>query len=189
MDIIEVNREPSRRDLVWFAVMLLIFAAVLGALVRFKGGEGLAGVSIILAVAWLVSLIFNPADKKIQLLGILLPALCGAIGWPVAKALVGRMEMAITVFSIGSCAAAAALIFPAFARKVYVGWMLAALPIGWSISHALLAVLYYLVVTPTGLIMRIVGRDPLHRRIESERPSYWVRHPSSIETSRYFRQY
>ena len=189
MNIIEVNRDPSRRDLFWFAVMLFVFAAVLGGLVMFKGGEGLAGVSIILATAWLLSLFFNPAEKKTQLLGILLPSLCAAISWPVAKGIVGKAEMAITVSSIGTCAAVAAWVFPVFARKVYLGWMLAALPIGWSISHGLLAVLYYMIVTPIGLIMRIVGRDPMHRHIEKERDSYWVQRPSSIETSRYFRQY
>ena len=189
MDMIEVNRDPSRRDLFWFAVMLFGFAALLGGLVMFKGGEGLAGVSIILATAWLVSLIFNPAEKRTQLLGVLLPALCAAIGWPVAKGLLGKSDMAITIFSIGTCASLAALIFPAFARKLYLGWMLAALPIGWSISHALLAVLYYMVVTPIALIMRMLGHDPLNRRIDKTRESYWAQHPSSIESSRYFRQY
>jgi len=36
-----------------------------------------------------------------------------------------------------------------------------------------LALLYYLVITPVGLVSRLV-RDPLRRRWDSRADSYWV---------------
>ncbi len=33
---------------------------------------------------------------------------------------------------------------------------------------------FYLIVTPTGLMLRILGRDYLSRKIDNETDSYWV---------------
>jgi hypothetical protein len=38
---------------------------------------------------------------------------------------------------------------------------------------ALLFVFYIVVVTPAGLVLRLV-RDPMRRRLDSRTPSYWV---------------
>lgn len=41
-------------------------------------------------------------------------------------------------------------------------------------SRLLLAVLFYAVVTPIGLVMRATGRDSLRLRRQPGAPSYWV---------------
>jgi len=51
-------------------------------------------------------------------------------------------------------------------------WMLLALCMGWVVSRVLLTLIFYLVVTPTAVIMRMVGKDPLDRRL-GDRDSYW----------------
>ena len=43
------------------------------------------------------------------------------------------------------------------------------------VSHVVLALLYYAVVTPTGLIVRALGRDPLRLRRDPQAVSYWIR--------------
>ena len=48
---------------------------------------------------------------------------------------------------------------------------------------------YYLVLTPIGLIRRISGRDPLHRRFDRDADSYWIARKPASDTKRYFRQY
>jgi hypothetical protein len=67
--------------------------------------------------------------------------------------------------------------------------MAVALPIGWVISHLILLATYYLVFTPVGLLMRLVGYDPLNRRFDRAAKSYWTQHDSGVETARYFKQY
>ena len=55
------------------------------------------------------------------------------------------------------------LLWPRVIRPVYVGWMVLAFPIGWTVSQAMLAVMFYGLFTPIGLLFRLIGRDPLHR--------------------------
>lgn len=119
-----------------------------------------------------------------------------AIWWPLAMAVVASWIHAGT----GSARAAAGLvggalavsvfglIRPAFMRRIYVGWMVAAAPIGWVVSHLVLAFVFFAVMTPIGLIMRALGRDPLERRFDPQAPTYWKPHAGS-EVSRYFRQF
>ena len=79
---------------------------------------------------------------------------------------------------------------PSFMRVVYVGLSYVAWPIGFVVSHVLLGAVYYLLVTPIGLIMRAVGYDPMHRRFDPEAPSYWIERDGSERDPRsYFRQF
>ncbi len=48
-------------------------------------------------------------------------------------------------------------------RWVYIGWMILAFPIGWTVSQVMLAVMFFGLFTPIGLVFRLIGRDPLHR--------------------------
>lgn len=43
-----------------------------------------------------------------------------------------------------------------------------------ALTFVILVVTYYLVVTPMGIIMRLLGKDPLHLQREPNRPSFWV---------------
>jgi len=46
-------------------------------------------------------------------------------------------------------------------------------PIGWVVSHAALAVIWFGVITPIGCFRRLLGYDPMRRRFEPDRESYW----------------
>jgi hypothetical protein len=81
------------------------------------------------------------------------------------------------------------LVWPRAVRPVFVGWMILAFPIGWLISNAVLAVVYYGVVTPIGLVFRIRGRDPLRRQRPDGVNTYWTAKPSVRDPARYLRQY
>jgi hypothetical protein len=78
---------------------------------------------------------------------------------------------------------------PGLLRPVYLLWMALAYPIGWTVSHVLLLAVYYLVVSPIGWIMRLVGYDPLDRRFDQSVESYWTPHDPSAEAARYFKQF
>ncbi|MEX0700666.1 MAG: SxtJ family membrane protein [Planctomycetales bacterium] len=78
---------------------------------------------------------------------------------------------------------------PALMRYVWVGWMTAVWPIGWVVSHAVMAAVFYLVVTPIGITMKLFGHDPLRRKFDREASSYWIRREPSADPHRYFRQF
>lgn len=76
---------------------------------------------------------------------------------------------------------------PEAIRFVYTGWMIVAFPIGWTVSHALLAALYYFVFSPVAVVFRLVGRDALNRR-RRQVESYWTAKAGAVEDASYFRQ-
>ncbi len=45
--------------------------------------------------------------------------------------------------------------------------------LGYVNSRILLSAIYFAVVTPYGLVLRVLGRDTMNRR-RSKRPSYWI---------------
>ena len=42
------------------------------------------------------------------------------------------------------------------------------------VNPIVMAVLYFLAVVPTGLLMRLLGKDPLKLRLDPAAPTYWV---------------
>lgn len=67
--------------------------------------------------------------------------------------------------------------------RVYAGWKAAFEAVGSVWTAVLLAVVYVLSVGPIGLVMRLVGNDPLDRRLAQE-PTFWRAHtpnPLGIE--------
>ena len=78
---------------------------------------------------------------------------------------------------------------PGFLRPVYILWMALAMPIGWTISHLLLLAVYYLVLTPIGLLMRLFKYDPMNRQFDRTAKSYWEPHDPGADVARYFKQY
>ena len=81
------------------------------------------------------------------------------------------------------------LLRPQWLRVVFLAWMWAAFPLGWIIAHVLMMGIYFLVVTPIGLAMRAVGRDPLSCKFDRGASSYWTERPPTSDPSSYFRQY
>jgi hypothetical protein len=78
---------------------------------------------------------------------------------------------------------------PQLIAPIYVGWMVMAFPIGWAVSHLLLALLFYAIFTPLALVFRLLGRDPLQRRRPPDRDSYWTEKPATNDPRRYFKQF
>lgn len=182
------NAQPTDRDLRIFALLLLGFFAGLAALTRWRP-DGLVVAAAVLGVAWIASLALNRDLPWVtQRRGVLLPALFLAAGAPAAAG-IATQAMAPLVALAGLTLSVVALASPRFAAAVHRIWMDAALPVGWSISRVLLAAVWYGVVTPIGIGMRLLGRDPIDRRIDLEADSYWIERQGPQGVDRYFRQF
>lgn len=57
-----------------------------------------------------------------------------------------------------------ALVAPALLRPVHRAWVALAAVLAWVNTRVLLAVVFYLMIVPVGLAMRLVGHDPLRRK-------------------------
>ena len=58
-------------------------------------------------------------------------------------------------------------------HKFHGLWMRLAHALGYVNSRILLSAIYFVVMTPYGLVLRVLGRDTMNRR-RSKRPSYWI---------------
>lgn len=83
----------------------------------------------------------------------------------------------------------AGLASPQILRPLFVAWMVAAFPIGWVMSHVVLAIVYYGVVTPIGIGLRLSRRDSLQRKSRPDATTYWIKRSESPEPAQYFRQF
>ncbi|MGH2570793.1 MAG: SxtJ family membrane protein [bacterium] len=72
---------------------------------------------------------------------------------------------------------------------MFHGWTRLFFPLGWAVSHLALAVLYFLIVTPIALVLRVVRKDPLARTFDRDAATYWVEHRTGRDPARYLRQY
>lgn len=93
------------------------------------------------------------------------------------------------LWTVGPLVAILGLAWPPSVRYLYLGLSLLAFPIGLVIGNVLMAVIYYLVVTPIGLVFRLIGRDSLHRKLDRDAPTHWIQRPPAPPVRRYFRQH
>lgn len=59
-------------------------------------------------------------------------------------------------------------------KAFYKSWMKFAHALGWVNTRIILTVVYLLVFTPVALIFKVIGKDPMERKIEKGN-SYWVK--------------
>lgn len=73
--------------------------------------------------------------------------------------------------------AAAALIlvfaWPPGLSYLYRVWMILAERISWILLRILLAGMFYLVISPISILMRLAGKDVLDQKIHPAEASYW----------------
>jgi len=67
-----------------------------------------------------------------------------------------------------------ALAAPATLAPANRAWTKFGLLLHNIVSPVALGILFYGVVTPTGLIMRLLGKDPLRLRFDHSANSYWI---------------
>jgi len=74
-------------------------------------------------------------------------------------------------------------------RAIFVVLMIVALPIGFVLSHVLMAAIYYLVMTPIGLVFKLIGRDAMGRKPDPKMRSYWHDRGPARSPASYFKLY
>ena len=68
-----------------------------------------------------------------------------------------------------------ALLMPGSLQPVYRVWMKIGHAIGWVNTRIILGLLFYVLVLPMGLIMRLFGNDPMARKYDKSVTSYRVK--------------
>jgi len=85
---------------------------------------------------------------------------------------------------------ATSVTLPVLIKPVYQAAMFVAHILGWINTRLILGLIYYLLFTPVGVIMRVLGKDPLHRKFDKQAKTYWkVRDRTARPKEHYLRQF
>ncbi len=68
-----------------------------------------------------------------------------------------------------------ALIYPMWLRVVYRLWMRFGLLASRVMTPLVLGIVFFVMISPMALIMRLMGKDPMHRALDPEQESYRVK--------------
>ena len=74
----------------------------------------------------------------------------------------------------GAAIVAWALLAPDSMRGLYKRWMRVALLIGHVVNSIILGIVFYIVITPMGIVMRMLGKDPMRRNLDENVKTYRV---------------
>ena len=130
----------------------------------------------------------EPTPKDLRVFGLTIVVFLGVVGALVGSR-TGQWTIPIVVWSAALIQCALYYAVPSVQAMVFRAWIKALFPIGWIISYTLLAAIYYLIVAPIGLFMRLLGRDPLQRALDHGAESYWEPRIGEEKRSRYFQQF
>ena len=81
----------------------------------------------------------------------------------------GSAEVAKWMWIVSAAVGVLAVIVPPLSKPFYLVWMAVALIMGTIISHLILLIIFYLIITPVGLFMKMIGRDALKLKKKSEK--------------------
>jgi len=128
----------------------------------------------------------NPSRRQLRVFGLAWLVFLGLLGWE--SWLRGRHSAAEAAWALAAVVPLAGLLSPRFLRSVHLAMSYATYPIGFVVSRVVLALVYYLALTPIGLTMRLFRYDPLSRRFDPKARSYWIRRDATKTTESYFQQ-
>ncbi len=136
----------------------------------------------------MLELRLKPSPRELRWFGLLLLVFF----WLVAGIVLWTTSARGAAIGLGATGAALAALYYGIRplrRPLFAAWMRLVHPIGWVVSHLLMAAVYFLVVTPMGWALRLARVDPLERRGKPEAETCWTAFPSPTDPSSYFRQY
>ena len=119
----------------------------------------------------------KPDKEELRKFAITISVALGVLG----VLILWRNGQAGLIFlSIGAVIFLAGLVWPKSLALLYKAWMALALVLGLIMSHIILALVYYVVLTPIGFFMKIVRRDPLELSFDRNAKSYWIKRQKGV---------
>ena len=130
----------------------------------------------------------EPTSKELRWFGLMLAAFAAVLGGLVLH-LSGSSLGAGIIWAVGLLLALVYYGLPPTRYLLFRLWMGLFFPIGWLVSHLLMAIVYYLLVTPVALGMRLMGRDALGKSFDPAAKTYWTAVEAKPDSKRYFQQF
>ena len=127
-----------------------------------------------------------PSRGDLRRFGIVLAVLLALLGcylW--YRDAIGARQL---VFAASLVLVGVGLALPVALKPIYFPYMWLARIVAFVNIHLLLGLVFYTLFTLIGLGMRLLGRDPLDRKIAPDEESYWQRRASSLFPRDHYRK-
>ena len=111
----------------------------------------------------------DTSTKKLRSFGLLVGLVAAAIGgWLVWKG------HGVILLGAGLLLMLLGVTMPKWLKPLYIPWMALALALGFVMTRVLLTIVFVVIITPLGTVMRWTGRDPLRQKLDKSAQSYWM---------------
>jgi hypothetical protein len=125
-------------------------------------------------------------NKELRSFGLLVGGIFAVIGfWPM---LLRGDDVRAWALVLAALLIGPAVVFPASLRPVHKVWMKLGHVLGWINTRIILGAIFFGVVTPMGLIRRLLRKDSMGRRTKTDVDSYRLprsARPASHMTKQY----
>ena len=99
-------------------------------------------------------------------IGIILMIIAGFLFWKEKESYQIFLTVGTILFVLG-------ILVPAVLKPIYWIWMIFATILGWIMTRVILSLLFYIIITPIGLILRFFGKQFLELKWDKSKESYW----------------
>ena len=148
-------------------------------------------------MAQMVELNLRPDERTLRQFGWIalggfgFLALMAWRGWFIFAAVpeIARDEFAVAFALLALASATFSLVWPKANWPIYVGLTIVAFTIGFVLSYVIMPTLFYVIIAPVGLIMRLFGHDPMDRRFLPNARTYWLDARPQRPSASYFKQF
>ena len=116
-------------------------------------------------------------------IGVILLIIAGFLFWS------GKESLQI-LFTLGAVLLILGFTIPVILKPIYWIWMIFATILGWFMTRLILSLLFYVVITPIGLISRLFGKQFIELKWNKRNSTYWnYRSGGVFEKEKYEKQF
>ena len=113
------------------------------------------------------------------IVGIVLLIIAGLLLWKEKESFQLFLAIGIVLLVTG-------IFIPFTLKSVYWGWMVFSTILSWFMTRVILSLLFYVILSPIGLILRLFGKQFLDLKQNHSQQSYWnMRTADTFDTQNY----
>ncbi len=132
----------------------------------------------------MIEINWNPTHRQLRQFGLICLVGLPFFGWMANanSSVIGALS------AIGCLTAVLALAIPQSLKHIFITISLVTAPIGMVMAEVAMLMIFYLVLFPIGLLLRLSCNDPLKRTFDREAKTYWESKRPPKDASSYYRQ-
>ncbi|TKJ37590.1 hypothetical protein CEE37_13840 [candidate division LCP-89 bacterium B3_LCP] len=127
--------------------------------------------------------------KEIRTWALVMAAILAAVG-TIQFFVWSHIQTASVLWIISAAFLLTGLLIPKLLKPIFWLWLKLATALAWLNTRLILGIVFFLVFTPVGLLLRLLRKDLLKERWDSDASSYWIRRSDKpMDPQSYEKQY